>query len=101
MFLVFLALGLVGLLLLAVSAFGGHDLNVDADVHAGIPGFLSLRTLGIFLTGFGAVGAVAGLYGGARPLWASTLGASSGVALRAPSTCSRCASSSPRRPARW
>jgi hypothetical protein len=59
MFLVFLALGLVGLLLLAVSAFGGHDLDVDADVHVGIPGFLSLRTLGIFLTGFGAVGTAA------------------------------------------
>jgi membrane protein implicated in regulation of membrane protease activity len=83
MFLVFLALGLVGLLLLAVSVFTGHDLDVDADVHAGAPGFLSLRTLGVFLTGFGSVGAVAGLYGGARPLWASTLGASSGVVLSA------------------
>ena len=51
MFLVFLALGLVGLLLLAVSVFTGHDLDVDADVHAGAPGFLSLRTLGVFLTG--------------------------------------------------
>jgi membrane protein implicated in regulation of membrane protease activity len=83
MFLVFLALGLVGLLLLFVSVFTGHDLDLDADVHAGAPGFLSLRTLGVFLTGFGAVGAVAGLYGGVRPLWASTLGASSGVVLSA------------------
>jgi membrane protein implicated in regulation of membrane protease activity len=83
MLLVFFALGLVGLLLLALSVFTGHDLDLDADVHAGAPGFLSLRTLGVFLTAFGAVGAVAGLYGGARPLWASTLGASSGVALSA------------------
>jgi membrane protein implicated in regulation of membrane protease activity len=84
MVLVFLALGGVGLLLLAVSLFSGHDLDFDADVHGGLPGFLSLRTLGVFLTGFGAVGAVAALSlpaGDSRSLWASTLGVGSGVAL--------------------
>lgn len=84
MILVFLALGGVGLLLLVISLFSGHDLDVDADVHGGAPGVLSLRTLGVFLTGFGAVGAAAALYlpvGGAKGLVASVLGAGSGVAL--------------------
>jgi len=82
--LVFLALGMVGILFLLVSMFGGHDLHLDADLHGGAPGFLSARTLGVFLTGFGAVGAVASLYlpaGESKGLIASVLGVLSGVVL--------------------
>jgi membrane protein implicated in regulation of membrane protease activity len=82
--LVFLALGLIGVLFLLVSLFGGHDVDVHAEVHGGAPGFLSTRTLGVFLTGFGAVGAVAALYlpaSGGKGLIASVLGALSGVVL--------------------
>ena len=58
MTLIFLALGGVGLLLLAVSLFAGHELDLGADLHGGAPGFLSSRTLGVFPTGSGALGAV-------------------------------------------
>jgi membrane protein implicated in regulation of membrane protease activity len=82
--LVFLVLGLVGVLLLVVSIFSGHDADMSAEIHGGAPGFLSTRTLGVFLTGFGAVGAVAALYLPAResrgPI-ASVLGLVAGVAL--------------------
>ncbi len=84
MTLVFLMLGLVGVLFLVVSMFSGHDLDVGAEVHAGAPGFLSARALGVFLTGFGAVGAVAALYlpaRGGKGLIASALGLASGVVL--------------------
>lgn len=84
MILVFLALGMVGVLFLAISMFAGHDLHLDASVHEGATGFLSTRTLGVFLTGFGAVGAVATLYlpaGEAKGLVASLLGVLSGVVL--------------------
>lgn len=84
MILVFLALGLVGVLFLAISMFGGHDLHLDGGIHEGAPGFLSTRTLGVFLTGFGAVGAVAAIYlpaGEAKGLIASFLGVLTGVVL--------------------
>jgi membrane protein implicated in regulation of membrane protease activity len=84
MILVFLSLGVVGLLLLALSVFSGYDLDADADVHPGVAGLLSTRTLGVFLTGFGAVGAAAALYlppGGSKALIASTLGVASGGVL--------------------
>lgn len=84
MTLVFLALGGVGFLFLAISLFGNHDLDLGADVHGGAPGFLSSRTLGVFLTGFGAVGAVAALNlpaRGGKGLIASALGVASGIVL--------------------
>jgi len=55
---VFLTLAVVGLLLLLVSAFGGHDTEIHADVdHAGF-GFLSVRAFAVFFLAFGVVGAI-------------------------------------------
>ena len=55
---VFLALAAVGLLLLLVSAFGGHDTEFHADIdHAGF-GFLSVRAFAVFFLAFGVVGAI-------------------------------------------
>jgi membrane protein implicated in regulation of membrane protease activity len=82
--LVFLILGLVGVLFLVASMFAGHDMDMGADIHGGAPGFLSSRTLGVFLTGFGAVGAVTALYlppRAGRGLIASALGLVSGLVL--------------------
>ena len=60
--LVFLTLAAVGLLLLLVSAFGGHDTEVHADVdHAGF-GFLSVRAFAVFFLAFGVVGAIGRYY---------------------------------------
>lgn len=84
MILVFLALGAVGFLLLIVSLVTGHEHDFGGEIHAGPPGFFSSRVVGVFLTGFGAVGAVAALHlpaGTARGLIASTLGVLSGVVL--------------------
>jgi hypothetical protein len=56
--LIFLALAVVGLLLLLVSAFGGHDTELHADIdHAGF-GFLSVRAFAVFFLAFGVVGAI-------------------------------------------
>lgn len=82
MTLVFLALALVGLLFLVLSMFGGHDVDHGAD--AGGPGLLSLRGFAVFLTTFGAVGAVVSLSLPARSgrtLIASVLGVASGIAM--------------------
>jgi membrane-bound ClpP family serine protease len=55
---VFLTLAVVGLLLLLVSAFGGHDTEFHADIdHAGF-GFLSVRAFAVFFLAFGVVGAI-------------------------------------------
>ncbi len=60
---VFLALAVVGLLLLLVSAFGGHDAEFHADIdHAGF-GFLSVRAFAVFFLAFGVVGALGRHYG--------------------------------------
>ncbi|HEV8307728.1 MAG TPA: NfeD family protein [Methylomirabilota bacterium] len=75
---------MVGLLFLAVSVLVGHDLDLHADIDAGGHGYLSPRIVGVFLTGFGAVGAVASLYLPAREgraLIASFLGVLSGIVL--------------------
>lgn len=81
---VFVALAVVGLLFLVFSTLvGDHADAGDAD-HG--PGFFSPRTLGVFLTAFGAVGAVSSLYlppGGPRGLVASLLGVLSGLLLSA------------------
>lgn len=86
MTLVFVALALVGLLFLVFSMFVGHDVDAgDLDGHHG-PGFFSLRTMGVFLTAFGAVGAVSVLNlppGGSRGLISSVFGVLSGIVLSA------------------
>ena len=42
----------------------GHDVEAgaDADVHGGGPSFFSIRSMAVFLTSFGAVGAIANRY---------------------------------------
>ena len=84
MTLVFLTLALVGLVFLVLSLLTGH--HVDHDADAGGPGLLSLRGLAVFVTNFGAVGAVTSLALPARSgktLIASVLGAVAGVAMGA------------------
>lgn len=64
--LVFLALALVGLIFIIVSVFLGHDLGHEleagADISGGGPSAFSVRTFAVFLTSFGAVGAVTSYY---------------------------------------
>lgn len=87
--LVFVAIAFVGLVLLLVSAlFGDHgDLGgVDHDhgtgVHgeAGEPSPLSLRVICLFLTAFGAVGAIARQYE-ASYMTSSLSGAAAGLVV--------------------
>jgi hypothetical protein len=56
---VFLSLALVGLFFLLVSTMFGDHTDTHAEVDAGHFGFLSVRMLAVFLTGFGTVGAIA------------------------------------------
>ena len=80
--LIFLALAVVGLLLLLVSAFGGHDTEFHADIdHAGF-GFLSVRAFAVFFLAFGVVGAI-GRYYGRGALVSSLLGILAGAAMMA------------------
>lgn len=84
MTLIFLTIGLVGLVFVLLSAFGGHDLGHDAEPHGGAPGVFSLRALAVFLTAFGAVGAVANLslpIERGRVLVSSALGVVSGLGM--------------------
>jgi len=80
--LVFLALAAVGLLLLLVSAFGGHETEFHADIdHAGF-GFLSVRAFAVFFLAFGVVGAI-GRYYGRGTLVSSLLGLLAGALMMA------------------
>ncbi len=62
--LVFIIIAGVGLLLLVISALGGFFEDIDAapEVEGGGHGFLSLRSIAVFLTVFGTVGAIARYY---------------------------------------
>jgi membrane-bound ClpP family serine protease len=78
--LVFLALAALGLLLLLVSAFGGHDTEFHADIdHAGF-GFLSVRAFAVFFLAFGVVGGI-GRYYGRGVLVSSLLGLLAGALM--------------------
>ena len=84
--LVFLVLALVGFVFLVISMFFGHEVEAgaDADVHGGGPSFFSIRSLAVFLTSFGAVGAIANHYFPARSataLISSLLGVMGGVIM--------------------
>jgi membrane protein implicated in regulation of membrane protease activity len=84
MFLIFLLLALVGAVFLIVSMFLGHDgdVSAEAEVEGGGPGFFSFRTFAIFLTTFGAVGAVASRYMKVESaLISSTLGIMGGLIM--------------------
>ena len=87
-FTVFLALAGVGFLFLIVSLFFGgmldhFDTSFDANMDHGGPGFFSTRVISVFVTAFGAFGAIATHYG-FRPLPASAVGAIGGVVLATP-----------------
>jgi len=77
---VFVTLAVIGLLLLLVSAFSGHHMDLHADVDHGGFGFLSVRAIAVFFTAFGVVGAIARHYG-LSPGWGSVWGLVSGAVL--------------------
>lgn len=87
-FTVFLAIAAVGFLFLIVSLFFGglfdhFDGAFDGGVDHGGPGFFSTRVISVFVTAFGAFGAIATHYG-LDPLPASGIGFAGGVVLATP-----------------
>jgi membrane protein implicated in regulation of membrane protease activity len=80
---VFVILAVVGLVLLLISAFFGFfgdDIEAAPEVEGGGPHFLSLRSIAVFLTAFGTVGAIARYYN--LPVMLSSLwGVLSGAAM--------------------
>jgi membrane protein implicated in regulation of membrane protease activity len=61
--LIYLIVAGVGAIFMIVSLFFGNDGEVSAETEVGGgPGFFSLRALAVFLTAFGAIGAVAHNY---------------------------------------
>src|SRR5690348_13678868 len=84
-FTVFLAIAAVGFLILIVSLFFGgifDHFEGGLDDHGG-PGFFSTRVISVFVTSFGAFGAIATHYG-FEPLVASAIGFVGGIALATP-----------------
>ncbi len=77
---VFLALAVVGLFLLLISAFSGHHMDSHSDIDHGGGGFLSLRAFAVFFAAFGVVGALGEHYG-LSTAWSSLWGIVSGAVL--------------------
>jgi hypothetical protein len=80
---VFILVAVIGLVLLVISAvFGifGDDIEVAPEVEGGGPHFLSLRSIAVFLTAFGTVGAIARYYNLSAML-SSLWGVLAGVAM--------------------
>ena len=87
-FSVFLAIAAVGFLVLLLSLFFGgifdhFDGGLDHDVDHGGPGFFSTRVISVFVTAFGAFGAIATHYS-LDPLPASGSGFAGGLILATP-----------------
>jgi membrane protein implicated in regulation of membrane protease activity len=87
-FTVFLAIAAVGFLVLILSLFFGgifdhFDGGLDGHMDHGGPGFFSTRVVSVFVTAFGAFGAIATDYG-FGPLAASAIGFVGGIALATP-----------------
>jgi len=87
-FTVFLAIAAVGFLFLIVSLFFGgifdhFEGGLDGNVDHGGPGFFSTRVISVFVTAFGAFGAIATNYG-FGPLASSAIGFVGGIALATP-----------------
>jgi hypothetical protein len=87
---VFIILAIVGLVLLLISAFFGFfgdDIEAAPEVEGGGPHFLSLRSIAVFLTAFGTVGAIARYYNLSvllSSLWGTLAGAAmSGIYILA------------------
>lgn len=86
-FSVFLAIAAVGFLVLILSLFFGgifdhFDGGLDHGDHGG-PGFFSTRVISVFVTSFGAFGAIATHYR-MDPLPASGIGFAGGLVLATP-----------------
>ena len=86
-FSVFLAIAAVGFLALMLSLFFGgifdhFEGGIDHDDHGG-PGFFSTRVMSVFVTAFGAFGAIATHYD-LDPLPASGIGFAGGLVLATP-----------------
>jgi membrane protein implicated in regulation of membrane protease activity len=79
---VFIALAVIGILLVAVSAFLGHDFDAHPELEVGGIGFFSLRALSIFIMTFGTVGALV-RWTGRTPVVSSFWGALAGVLMYA------------------
>ncbi len=79
-FVVFAAIAIVGIVLLVASAFFADDIDAAPEVEWGGSGFLSLRSIAVFLTAFGTVGAIASLYK-QPPLASSVYGLLSGLMM--------------------
>lgn len=85
-FSVFLAIAAVGFLILIVSLFFGgvfDHFEIDHDADHGGPGFFSTRVISVFVTAFGAFGAIATHYD-LGPLPASAIGFAGGLVLATP-----------------
>lgn len=84
--LVFAAIGMVGFFFLIITALFGGDHDADHGFEGGHdlghegPSPFSLRIISLFLTGFGATGAIARSYGLGFPA-SSGLGVSTGLVL--------------------
>lgn len=79
----FVILAVIGLVLLLISAFFGvfgDDIEAAPEVEGGGPHFLSLRSIAVFLTAFGTVGAIARYYNLSLML-SSLWGVLAGVAM--------------------
>lgn len=82
-FTVFLSIAVIGFLFLLISLIFGEVFEffeADTDFDHGGPSFFSTRVLSVFITTFGAVGAIGVRYGMGTGA-ASATGAASGVAL--------------------
>ena len=55
---IFIALAVIGIVLVAISAFLGHDFDAHPELEVGGIGLFSLRALSIFIMTFGTVGAL-------------------------------------------
>ena len=55
---IFIALAGIGIVLVAISAFLGHDFDAHPELEVGGIGLFSLRALSIFIMTFGTVGAI-------------------------------------------
>lgn len=83
-FTVFLGIAGFGFLFLLASLLFGeifeHFGDFDHDIDQGAPTFFSPRVVSVFITGFGAAGAIASVYG-ASTMIASGIGLASGIVL--------------------
>jgi membrane protein implicated in regulation of membrane protease activity len=80
-FSVFLSIAAVGFVFLLISVVFGElfdHIGFDHDLDMGGPGFFSGRIMSVFVTGFGAFGAI-GVHYGFSPMVASALGLGSGL----------------------